>query len=815
MSCTRLAAAGIRSLRLPAVLVAAALAFGASGAAQTLDLVPTGFHVTQSIQGGSTRLVGGKSTTVRVKVNGLGTIPAGVKYDGVLRVYVDGVELAGSPLYSDNGPLKPVPVADLALLDGTLNFSFVPPTASNLVFKVHVNPPGTTQIAETNYLNNVLSSPAQNFQCRTNPEIVFVPIDLKVPLLGLPDYDYVKPGIGDAFYQGIYPAPDANYHRSVAPSKVWAKSVSTSSGGVDLDVALAADMQLMVPVPDFIYGWVPGALPGYNGVAIGVPGVAAMGNTEPIRMQRTMAHEIGHLFGLSHNTATTNLTGIDVERQLHLTQGLPMLKSASLKDIMYAGLLTQDAWVREASYEFFFDNPSLACAPAPPPGGTPPARLLLAGTQDYDARTVAVQTALVFAGGKSTPFVALDRADLILHVFTGETLAAELGITTRSSADCPACGGTDSTDAAADDPTARTPIGGFATLLPAGLDPEQITRVAFVDPASGGALGSLERSEHAPTVSFGALTSGVDGQAIVTWSASDADGDPLRSYLLYSGDGERVVPLATALDATSAAIDVGSLPKVEPGTSYFEVRVSDGLRTASVRTTIGGGELAAFGGEGAGNAPFCALYSPDSGLSYPRGASVILHAHAWDVEEGRLDGANVVWTSSIDGPLGTGRLLTTADLSVGAHAIQVTVTDANGLSASDGSTIDVVDRQLPGLLCQQTLGFAGPGSATLAVCGGDLSTGTTADVSVSGASPSQPVWIAVGAAFHPTPLFGGTLVPFPPLVVVPGIADAGGDLLLADALPGGGGFTLYLQAAYLTPTPSVGITNAIQAKFLP
>ena len=58
--------------------------------------------------------------------------------------------------------------------------------------------------------------------------------------------------------------------------------------------------------------------------------------------------------------------------------------------------------------------------------------------------------------------------------------------------------------------------------------------------------------------------------------------------------------------------------------------------------------------------------------------SVILSAEAQDVEDGPLTGESVVWTSSLDGVLGTGAELVVGELSPGQHLITVKATDSNG-----------------------------------------------------------------------------------------------------------------------------------------
>ena len=58
--------------------------------------------------------------------------------------------------------------------------------------------------------------------------------------------------------------------------------------------------------------------------------------------------------------------------------------------------------------------------------------------------------------------------------------------------------------------------------------------------------------------------------------------------------------------------------------------------------------------------------------------SIILSAEAQDIEDGPLSGDSVVWTSSLDGALGTGSELVVGELSPGLHQITVTATDSDG-----------------------------------------------------------------------------------------------------------------------------------------
>ncbi len=145
-----------------------------------------------------------------------------------------------------------------------------------------------------------------------------------------------------------------------------------------------------------------------------------------------------------------------------------------------------------------------------------------------------------------------------------------------------------------------------------------------------------------------------------------------------------------------------------------------------------------------------------------------------------------------------------------ARQIAVIVQD----SASGASGVALLD---PVWTCQTDLGFAGPGHAQLAVCGGDLSSGTTADLTLWGLPVGAPAFLVVGNAANPIPLAGGTLVPLP-IVLLTTITPGSAGTLVLDSLSGGfPGISLVLQAAYLDAglAGGVGFSNAVQMNFLP
>ena len=81
---------------------------------------------------------------------------------------------------------------------------------------------------------------------------------------------------------------------------------------------------------------------------------------------------------------------------------------------------------------------------------------------------------------------------------------------------------------------------------------------------------------------------------------------------------------------------------------------------------------------GGARAPTAEIASPASGLTIDEGTPVQLSGSATDPEDGPLGEAALAWTSTLDGPLGTGSSLEITSPSVGVHTITLTATDSDG-----------------------------------------------------------------------------------------------------------------------------------------
>jgi hypothetical protein len=96
--------------------------------------------------------------------------------------------------------------------------------------------------------------------------------------------------------------------------------------------------------------------------------------------------------------------------------------------------------------------------------------------------------------------------------------------------------------------------------------------------------------------------------------------------------------------------------------------------------------------QGQGNSPPTVIISsPGDSSTFDSGATIDFTGTASDVEDGNLT-SSLVWTSTIDGQIGTGGSFL-AVLSDGAHTITASVTDSGGEPGDDSITITVGENQ--------------------------------------------------------------------------------------------------------------------------
>jgi hypothetical protein len=195
-------------------------------------------------------------------------------------------------------------------------------------------------------------------------------------------------------------------------------------------------------------------------------------------------------------------------------------------------------------------------------------------------------------------------------------------------------------------------------------------------------IGKAIASAHAPTLELTSPMGGESwaptGKQTITWTASDADRNPLSYMLQYSADeGKTWVMLAANLQDTSFTFDGDYLPGSDHG--VIRVLATDGFNT----TQVDSNQVKV-----AAKAPLISISSPAEGASFNAGTSVVLQGVGTDLLDGAILSGNFNWNSDRDGNLGNGSPLILTNLSTGAHTITLQVTNSSGLSAS--ATVHII-----------------------------------------------------------------------------------------------------------------------------
>jgi len=85
--------------------------------------------------------------------------------------------------------------------------------------------------------------------------------------------------------------------------------------------------------------------------------------------------------------------------------------------------------------------------------------------------------------------------------------------------------------------------------------------------------------------------------------------------------------------------------------------------------------------------PVSAINTPADNATYVQGDTINFSGTGTDAEDGTLTGNSLVWTSSIDGQVGTGQSVSTSTLATGTHTITLTVTDSSAVSGTTSVTV--------------------------------------------------------------------------------------------------------------------------------
>lgn len=106
--------------------------------------------------------------------------------------------------------------------------------------------------------------------------------------------------------------------------------------------------------------------------------------------------------------------------------------------------------------------------------------------------------------------------------------------------------------------------------------------------------------------------------------------------------------------------------------------------------------------------PAVTITSPMEGATFTIGQTITFTATATDPEDGNLT-ASIVWTSSLDGNIGSGGSFNLSTLTVGNHEILASVTDLNGQTGSDLVSITIESSTAENTLPVVTISAPGDG----------------------------------------------------------------------------------------------------------
>ncbi|MFO7749079.1 MAG: hypothetical protein R6V54_03210 [Desulfobacteraceae bacterium] len=169
-------------------------------------------------------------------------------------------------------------------------------------------------------------------------------------------------------------------------------------------------------------------------------------------------------------------------------------------------------------------------------------------------------------------------------------------------------------------------------------------------------------------------TASVEGDTLsfISKLSSPTDGEPYTYSWVSDQDGE----LGTTANVTSNALSAGDHEIV------LTVTDGDGNTVGSdaIAITVGEGDSADPTSEN--TSPNVDITSPSTVMSFNLGETITFEGAGTDTEDGDLTGDALVWSSNVDGGLGTGASIAVDSFSEGEHTITLTATDSQGSSVN-------------------------------------------------------------------------------------------------------------------------------------
>jgi hypothetical protein len=170
------------------------------------------------------------------------------------------------------------------------------------------------------------------------------------------------------------------------------------------------------------------------------------------------------------------------------------------------------------------------------------------------------------------------------------------------------------------------------------------------------------------------------GEQIITWTATDADGDTLTYDVLYSKDGGFTWS-AIVVRLNQNSYKWNTMNTAGSNQALIKVLATDGVNT--------GQDISDSSFTIPKKSPEPAIISPEDGSSFFLNKMIIFEGNGLDLEDGPLAGNSLSWSSNRDGMLGSGRDVSSDNLSPGEHTITLTAQDSDGNSVTESITITI------------------------------------------------------------------------------------------------------------------------------
>lgn len=547
-------------------------------------------------------LVADKSTVVRVYPKiGNGPLEPINGVTGEIRAYRNGIELPSSPLNPFNGSITALNVPQEADANTTLNFllpaSWVEPGDTQLTVTIN-GPAGFSETLSNNSTQLTLS-----FYTRNSLFISYLPICWQQPGQQ-PVCPTAAINTAADILRKIFPVGDSDVQYTKLPVPSWIYKSSTLNGA-DWD-ALVAKLNKRYSliesvdglVEDQLAGWLPG-VPGGSLLGLSDPlwsdsglghitlqvdsstmnlascSPAGQSFQDPIDLQMTLAHEIGHNLGLRHTNTADSCGAVDPSTPWPYATGTiqnfgfdvanqAVVPNTKFDVITYDSPPASNIWISPFTYNQLFNgnlNPKKEISGKVGPKGVAARYLVISGTVQAD-------------GSSGT----LDPGYLVDSAVPSDIPSPTGNYCIRFT-------------------TAGTPLPEYCFNLlfkdhksGAPLPQESFSIKAPVPPGSDGAslvtaqtgtvLASVGGTVATPVLSVDGVTPGqtLSGTSTITWTASGGDGSALSYVVMYTPDqGQHWYPLDVDTTDPQLAIDTNSL--ANGNQEYIRVLASDGYNT--------------------------------------------------------------------------------------------------------------------------------------------------------------------------------------------------------------------------------------------